>query len=279
LSGNPRRARPSGARPSKACLISLVVTLSWPLAASAQEDDPAAPFLGIWSGVFTTQDNDYWRLEDFACFPGCPPQVRDYFSKLLDDPANDAIPANALFGRATAYAAEHLASVLTPRGREIQQANDVSNDPKLRCEPYGYVREVTNALPIEIRRDGDDLLFHYEEWSLLRIIHMGAREHPANRIPSLLGHSIGRIEDGALVIETRNINPGWISDFSHGGHSGKLTGIERYRVFDNPHRLELELTLEDPEILTEPYVIDKTWLYTPDVELVQDRCAELPGKF
>jgi hypothetical protein len=32
-------------------------------------------------------------------------------------------------------------------------------------------------------------------------------------------------------------------------------------------------------ILTEPYVVTKTWLYTPDVELVQDRCAERPGKF
>jgi len=247
--------------------------------ALAQNADPAAPFLGTWSGVFTTQDNEYWQIEDFVCFPGCPAGVRARMTALLDDPANDATPVEALMGQTMGYAGEHLAAVLTPLGKQIQAANQIENDAKLRCEPYGFVREVTNPLPIQIRRDGENLVVHYEEWSLLRIIHLDGTPKPEFETPTLLGHSVGRIANGELIVESSGINPGWISDFSRGGHSGNLTATERYRVLDNPRRLELELTLRDPDILTEPYTIVKTWLYTPEVELVQDRCAELPGKY
>jgi hypothetical protein len=48
-------------------------------------------------------------------------------------------------------------------------------------------------------------------------------------------------------------------------------------VLDDPRRLELELTVEDPVTFTEPYVVTKTWLSTPEVELLQDSCGDLPG--
>lgn len=259
--------------------FALVALLAAPLGASAQADDALTPFLGTWSGVFTTQENEFWELEDLACFPGCPPEVRSYLTGLLDDPANDERPFGALMGEMAGYAAQHLGSILTPLGREIQEANTPSNDPKLHCQPYGFAREVANALPMTIRRDGEHLLIQYEEWSLLRTIYMDGRAHPERETPTLLGHSVGRVEDGALVVETARVNPGWFSDYSHGGYSAELTGVERYVVRDDPRRLELTLTLEDPVTLTAPYVIEKTWLFTPDVELVEDRCSALPGKF
>ncbi|MGD8341748.1 MAG: hypothetical protein PVH89_13275, partial [Gammaproteobacteria bacterium] len=98
------------------------------------------------------------------------------------------------------------------------------------------------------------------------------------RTPTLLGHSVGRIENGELVIETALITPDRVSDGTQVGHSSELRGIERYAVQDNPRRLELTLTLVDPVTFTEPLEVTKTWLYTPDVELVQDTCFQQPGK-
>jgi len=258
--------------------------LGLPLAATAQSgsaaaNDPLAPFLGTWSGVFTTQDNEFWGVEDFVCFPGCPPEVRERMVELLDDPNNDRLPVGALMGNAMGYTAEHLASILTPIGRRIQEANDIAFDPKLHCQPYGYVREITNPLPMTIRRDGDNLMIMYEEWSQLRTIYMNGPPHRDYRTPTLLGYSVGRLENGTLVVETSHVTPDWFSDASHGGHSGELRGVERYTIRDDPRRLELELTLEDPVTLTQPYRVIKTWLFTPDVELVQDRCGAFPGKF
>ena len=131
---------------------------------------------------------------------------------------------------------------------------------------------------MQISRDGEHLLVRYEEWSLLRPIYMDGRPQPTHRTPSLLGHSVGRVENGALIVETTRVTPDLISDASQAGHSGELTAVERYMVRDNPHRLELTLTLTDPVTFTKPLVVTKTWLYTPDVEIVQDTCSQQPGK-
>jgi hypothetical protein len=241
--------------------------------------DPVEPFIGTWSGVFTTQDHEYWTLADIQCFVGCPLEFYDSLSALLANPANDATPAMALAGQSSAAWLAAFETTLTPVGRQVHEANKPENDPKfLNCQPYGFVREVTNPLPMLISRDGDHLLVRYEEWSLLRPIYLDGRPQPLHRTPSLLGHSVGRVENGALIVETTRVTPDLISDETHAGHSGELTAVERYTVHQDPHRLELTLTLTDPVTFTKPLVVTKTWLYTPDVEIVQDTCSQQPGK-
>jgi hypothetical protein len=245
--------------------------------ASAAEPRSIDDFVGVWSGYFTTQDNEFWNVEDLPCFPGCSAEWRTRLTALLDDPANESKPTGELLA-AAGDQAEQIRSILTPLGKHIQDANNALNDPKLLCQPYGFVREATNALPMRIRRDGENLLIQYEEWSLSRIIYMDGRPHPDYQTPTLLGHSVGRIEDGVLVVQTERVNPDWISDATHAGHSGELKGVERYTIRDNPRRLELELTIKDPAVLEKPYVIVKNWLATPDAELVVDSCKDIPGK-
>jgi hypothetical protein len=257
--------------------ICLMLLLAAPLKVSAQLGSSLEPFLGTWSGVFTTQDNEYWNVEDLNCFGGCGRDGYEYLASLLDDPANDDRSVAELMGEASAFTAESFSAILTPRAKLIQQENTFENDPKLHCQPYGFVRQVSNPLPIRIRRLGDHLLFEYEEWSLLRTVYMDDRDHPEYRSPSMLGHAVGRVENGTLIIETARVTADRISDATQAGHSDQLTGVERYTVHDNPRRLELELTVEDPVTFTEPYVVTKTWLSTPDVELLQDSCGDLPG--
>jgi hypothetical protein len=247
--------------------------------ACAQPADPLEPFVGTWSGVFTTQEHEYWTFADIQCFVGCSKIFYDELSRLLADPANDATPVFALSGQADATSLAALDAMLTSLGKQVRAANKPENDPKfLNCQPYGFVREVTNPLPMQISRDGPHLLVRYEEWSLLRPIYMDGRPQPTHSTPSLLGHSVGRVEDGALIVETTRVTPDLISDSSQAGHSGELTAVERYTVHEDPHRLELTLTLTDPVTFTKPLVVTKTWLYTPDVELVQDTCSQQPGK-
>jgi len=270
-------AKTSGMTKLRPVLIGLLAGCS--CAASAQQSDPAEPFLGTWSGVFTTQDHEYWTFADIQCFVGCPLDYYNHLSALLADTANDDRPVMELSAEAGAASIAKFEGILTPLGRQVRDANTPESDPKLvNCQPYGFVREVTNPLPMQIRRDGEHLLIYYEEWSLLRPIYMDGRPHPQHRTPSLLGHSVGRIENGELIVETAGVTPDRISDATGAGHSGELTAVERYVVRDNPRRLELTMTLTDPAMFTEPLVVTKTWLYTPDVELVQDSCGQQPGK-
>jgi hypothetical protein len=242
----------------------------------------AAPdFTGVWSGAFTTQKDEFWELEDLtACFPGCTPAARAYYAGLIEDPANDAQPVQALWGMATVFMREELAKKSTPAGLAIQAANNSANDPNFQCQPYGLVRAAVNPLPIAIRRDGDHLIIVYEEWNQSRLIFMDGRTHPADLEPTRLGHSVGRYESDALVIESRGIEPSLYYDFqSGGGHSDQATIVERYTIAENPRRLELTMTVTDPVTLLEPHVIEKTWLARPNLELVQDSCEDTPGKF
>ena len=272
-------SRAPSARASRARVSLLGVLLVSCFGASAQTPDPLAPFLGTWSGVFTTQDNEYWTFADIQCFVGCPQDFYDRLSALLADPKNDATPAFGLSAQATAASNAALDAVLTPLGKQVRAENKPENDPKfLNCQPYGFVREVTNPLPMRISRDGQHLLVRYEEWSLNRPIYLDGRAHPTYATPSLLGHAVGRVENGVLIVETKRVTPDLISDNSQAGHSGELTAVERYTVRDNPRRLELTMTLTDPVTFTKPLVITKTWLYTPDVEIVQDTCNQQPGK-
>jgi hypothetical protein len=265
-------------------LRSATVLASATLAACAPGGSPPAPppdFTGVWSGAFTTQDSGYWELEDLtACFPGCSPAARAYYASVIEDPANDAKPVQALWGMATAFMREELAKKSTPEGLAIQAANTEANDPNFRCVPYGLARAAVNPLPIEIRRDGENLTIVYEEWNQSRTIYMDGSAEPANLAPTRLGYSVGRYDGDALVIETTAVEANLYYDFqSGGGHSAGATFVERYTMADDPRRLELTMTITDPATLLEPHVIEKTWLATPEIALVEDRCGDVPGKF
>jgi hypothetical protein len=245
---------------------------------AAQNGHP--DFTGIWSGNFTTQDDEFWQVEDFTiCFAGCTPTSREYFGKLLDDPANDARPVRELWNQTTAFMRQELAEKSTPRGLELQAANNSANDPTLLCQPYGLVRAAVNPLPMRIRTDGGNIVIDYEEWNESRTIYMDGRGHPADLTPSRLGHSIGRYEGDTLVVDSTGIQGDIYYSFQSGGaYSDQVHVVERYTLHDDPRRLIAELTVTDPSTLRAPQVIEKIWLYTPDLVMIEDRCGDIPGK-
>src|SRR5688572_11211471 len=200
---------------------------------------PAPDFTGVWSGAFTTQKHEYWELEDLtACFPGCSPTARAYYASLIEDPTNDSKPVQELWGMATVFMRQELAKKSTPEGIAIQNANTEASDPNFRCVPYGLARAAVNPLPIEIRRDGDNLTIVYEEWNQSRTIHMDGRAEPPNLAPTRLGYSVGRYEGDALVIETKAVEANLYYDFqSVGGHSAGATFVEFYVIADDSRRL------------------------------------------
>ncbi len=248
------------------------------LARPALAESPHPSFEGVWSGVFTTQDNDYWQVEDFSCFAGCTAKSYAYMKSLLDDPANDSKSVEQLQGKAYASMRTELAQKSTPAGVALQSKSQPDNDPTLHCQPYSLVREAVDPLPIMISAEGRNLVIRYEEWNEQRTIHMDGAPPPAGLEPTPLGYSVGRYDGDALVIDTTALTPDiYFSFLSGGGYSGSATVHERYTIHDAPKRLVLEITVEDPVTLKEPFVLQKTWLSTPNVRLVEDRCKDVPG--
>jgi hypothetical protein len=259
---------------------SLALLQAVTLLAAAPAPASAEPSLdGTWSGIMTSRHDDYWQVEDWLCFNGCTDEGLAHLKDLLADPKNDPVPAMALIGQTWGFMRASFRPKVIGKGVEIFDTIDDSNDPTLNCQPYGFAREVVNALPIKIRADGKNLVIDYEEWTQTRTIYLDGREHPKHPKPTPLGHSIGHYEGGVLVVDTVGLSPDiFYPQYAGGGYSERAHARERYTVLENPKRLRLDLWLEDPTMLNTPFEVHKVWLYKPDLKLVHDSCKDYPTK-
>jgi len=234
---------------------------------------------GVYSGIFTTRHDPYWRVEDWLCFSGCTEEGLAHFKALLADPKNDPIPVFGLIGQTMGMMRGTMRTNLIGKSVEIFDTVDDKNDPTLNCEPYRFAREVVNALPMRIKREGKNLVIDYEEWNQTRTIHLDGRAVPKHLKPTPMGYSTGHWEGDVLVVDTVGLTPDIFYPMnSGGGYSEQARGHERYTVMENPRRLRLDLTMEDPTMLKAPYAVHKIWLYTPDLKLVKDSCKDYPTK-
>jgi hypothetical protein len=152
---------------------------------------------------------------------------------------------------------------LTAAGQKAVDAYDpFKDDPTFRCDPVA-IRRVWGApgTPLEITRDGDDVVLRHEWMDVRRVIHMNLTEHPKDGPRTSLGHSIGRFEGDTLVIETASYAEGVLNQYVEMPgqptrgllHSAALTSVERLHLDKERQRLVLEVDMTDPEFFTQPF--------------------------
>jgi hypothetical protein len=91
-------------------------------------------------------------------------------------------------------------------------------------------------------------------------------EHPSPLEPSLLGHSIGHWEDGALLVDTVGFTAqaeGLAYDFPT---SAAKRLRERFAIAAGGKQLDYEVTIDDPEYFAAPITYRAQWDYRPDQE-------------
>jgi hypothetical protein len=136
--------------------------------------------------------------------------------------------------------------------------------PMLTALPYLRVVEIGEAAVV-IRYDASGV-------DAVRTVRLDLAEHPADVEPTLLGHSIGRWEGDALVIDTVGFAPHH-SGLAPGAPSGpRKHMVERLSLTEDGLHLRHELTLEDPDHLAEPVSIDALWDHRPDLEPSSPAC-------
>jgi hypothetical protein len=152
---------------------------------------------------------------------------------------------------------------LTAAGEKAVAGYDpFKDDPTFRCDPVA-IRRVWGApgTPLEILKDGNDIVLHHEWMDVRRVVHMNAKTHPKDGPRSSLGHSIGRFEGDTLVVETANYAAGVLNQYVEQPgqptkgllHSAALTSVEHVRFDADRQRLVVELDLSDPEFFKQPF--------------------------
>lgn len=172
---------------------------------------------------------------------------------------------------------------LTPAGRKAVDAYDpFRDDPTFRCDPVA-IRRVWGApgTPLEILRDGDDVVLHHEWMDVRRVIHMGAGRRPKDGPRTSLGDSVGHFEGDTLVIETGDYAPGVLNQYVEQPgqptkgllHSAALSSVERVHLDAARQRLVVEIDLADPEFFTQPFP-RVTYEYAPsDLKIEPFNCS------
>ena len=173
--------------------------------------------------------------------------------------------------------------LLTAAGEKAVASYDpFKDDPVFRCDPVA-VQRVWQApsTPLEIRRDGANVVLRHEWMDVRRVIHMNMKTHPKGGKRSSLGHSIGHWEGDTLVIETGNYSAGVLEQYIEQRgqptkglpHSAALTTIERLHVDPASQRLVVDVDVSDPEFFKQP-LPRETMEYSPsDLKILPFNCA------
>ena len=161
---------------------------------------------------------------------------------------------------------------LTPAGLAAAKTHDVANDPSKFCQsigPFRMLARTSNAFELLPTAQGAVMVFESVALGNKRDIIFG-RDHFANVEPNWHGDSIGRFEGNTLVIDTVGFNNRtWLNDAA-AQHGPKLHMVERYRLLPAAGLLEVQVTVDDPDMLHRPY--SYTRYYQRGAEIREDVC-------
>jgi hypothetical protein len=146
--------------------------------------------------------------------------------------------------------AKITANVYTESALKARASVRPAYDPSAMCVP-AMPRHQSGPYPIQIVHSGGKVAMLYEWDSIFRLIHLDAAEHPDPLEETRwLGHSIGRWEGSTLVVDTANFNgKAWL-DGGGTPMSEKARLTERFNLSADGKTLQIDMTIEDPEVFT-----------------------------
>ena len=129
----------------------------------------------------------------------------------------------------------------------------------MTCQPLGIPR---HGAPRRIVQTANDVIFFYGRYAdggggygEYRVIPIDGRKHDPKKAieATYMGYTVGRWEGDSLVLDSISfVDTTWLG---RGGffHSGEMRVVEKFTRTGND--ILYEVTVEDPEVLVEPWVM------------------------
>lgn len=165
----------------------------------------------------------------------------------------------------------------TEEGRRRFEATEPWHDYSLRCVAPGLPRIFGAPYNVDVVDAGSHYLMIYLEHNTPRRIWMDGRRPAADTPRTPMGFSVGRWQDGVLVVETTHLAAGWL-DGSGLPMSGEGTRIvERYAPSEDGLTIDRTMTIYDP-YYTQPLVRQRYSARDDDVDLTEQASCD-PDSF
>jgi hypothetical protein len=194
-------------------------------------------------------------------------------SDVVDTAVRTSVPGME-FGNVSKYAMNILADFKpqeSPMRPEAAPRGRAGNNGT--CLPFG-IPVVNLAAIFKVVQSPRLTVVIYESDGTYRQIYTDGRGLPKEVAqPSWLGYSVGKWERDTLVVETTGFNDKTTLDAIGHPHSEALRIVERYQRRDFGH-MDVEMTLDDPQMYTKPFTIKFTQELLADSDIFEYYCNE-----
>ena len=219
----------------------------------------ALRFLMAWAGLLAVS------AADAADFSGVWERHPNPFVAGVEYPP----PPGGAFDLKEPYARDYRAFV--KRRDEALKRGAPLPDASLLCKPEGMPTAMAGApFYIEFLHAKDKVVVLNEFLSQTRRIFLGVTMPPLEELSvGYFGYSVGRWEGDTLVVDTMGIRED--VQFMAVPHSKRLRITERIRLLSQ-NKLENRITLEDPEVLVNPYRFTVEYRRVPGAQIAEYVC-------
>lgn len=156
------------------------------------------------------------------------------------------------------YAGPGPAYVLTEAAIEAGDDWVAEDNPRFHCQPTNIILDYRfDQMINKIEQSPEEVKITYGFMDVVRTIHIDG-EFPDEIEPSVIGYSVGKWEDGKLMVATKGFKAGFLEAI--GGrstrsvpHSDQMEITEVFYIDDSNGELVQEYTVTDPVYLAEPH--------------------------
>lgn len=164
---------------------------------------------------------------------------------------------------------------ITPEARKVMSQRRQGSGERSAvsyCLPTGMPNRWFYDRPLTIFQTPKQLGIYYEADGAFREIHTDGRKLPVDPLPSWLGYSTGHWDGDTLIVDSAGYNtrtrlPGGYP------HSEAMHIQERFHRRDLGH-LDIDITINDPVMLTKPVTVKVTELLLPTSDMLEYFCTE-----
>src|SRR6267154_231724 len=197
---------------------------------------------------------------------------------VLADPAHPYVPNGS--GQPTYRVADLTNPILKPWVVEqMKKTNDdvlagkVPYIARERCWPAGTPGfDIYNrGQPINFLQTPKEVLIIHELYSQIRHVYLNV-PHTAHPTPSWYGESVGHYEGDELVVDTIGISDKAFVDNYRTPHTDKMHVVERFKMVDGGKRLQVAVTVDDPDAFNMPWSAIQHWRRVNQGTMIEDVC-------
>lgn len=146
--------------------------------------------------------------------------------------------------------------------------------PHIMCRPTGINQATGPIAPVYVLQNDEKLVFTVmDEIRELKQVYF-ADAHPDDMKPSYTGDAIAHWEGNELVIETIGYNGRGVLE--NVVHSDAMRMTQRMRKSADGKTIDIDITLEDPAIFTEPVELKRSWRWVNGQQPIEFDCEENP---